>query len=167
MGLKDTLRLKFFGSSELVIRAMKTLKGDPPYLTLVISVSPLRTVSVVAGDKGKAAGSSSVQGSHAEGSKVILYGSEHLSVEDEESTGEGGDVVVLEDDLDRAMEFSASEASLNNLSSHLHGGKTPRDRSFNLVSNLLSFSGSYDAMDVDSAEALEKYVSDWLLVNKD
>ncbi|KAJ0576192.1 hypothetical protein HanOQP8_Chr05g0179241 [Helianthus annuus] len=35
MGLKEALRLKSFDSKELDIRATKTSKGDPPYLTLV------------------------------------------------------------------------------------------------------------------------------------
>ncbi|KAM0071807.1 hypothetical protein Hdeb2414_s0001g00029431 [Helianthus debilis subsp. tardiflorus] len=46
----------------------------------VIKVSPLRSVSMVASDKGKSVGSS---GAKNFGSKVILYGSEHQSVEDE------------------------------------------------------------------------------------
>ncbi|KAJ0615382.1 hypothetical protein HanIR_Chr02g0073431 [Helianthus annuus] len=53
-----------------------------------IRVSPLRSVSVVASDKGKCAGSSGAKNS---GSKVILYGSEHLSVEEESVAAEGGD----------------------------------------------------------------------------
>ncbi|KAF5789911.1 hypothetical protein HanXRQr2_Chr09g0376831 [Helianthus annuus] len=35
MGLKEALRLKSFDSKELDIRATKTPKGDPPYLSIV------------------------------------------------------------------------------------------------------------------------------------
>ncbi|KAJ0710670.1 hypothetical protein HanOQP8_Chr09g0315051 [Helianthus annuus] len=35
MGLKEALRLKSFDSKELHIRATKTPKGDPPYLSIV------------------------------------------------------------------------------------------------------------------------------------
>ncbi|MFS7890003.1 hypothetical protein Hanom_Chr00s000006g01613671 [Helianthus anomalus] len=35
MGLKDALRLKSFDSTELDVRATKTPKGDPPYLSIV------------------------------------------------------------------------------------------------------------------------------------
>ncbi|MFS7904524.1 hypothetical protein Hanom_Chr01g00037121 [Helianthus anomalus] len=35
MGLKNALRLKSFHSTELDIRATRTTKGDPPYLSIV------------------------------------------------------------------------------------------------------------------------------------
>ncbi|MFS7989865.1 hypothetical protein Hanom_Chr11g01051951 [Helianthus anomalus] len=35
MGLREALRLKSFDSKELEIRAMRTPKGDPPYLSVV------------------------------------------------------------------------------------------------------------------------------------
>ncbi|MFS8035108.1 hypothetical protein Hanom_Chr17g01589181 [Helianthus anomalus] len=81
MGLNDALRLKSFDSNELDIRATKTPKEDPSYLTIIsenlykirdpiaagdqgcsgsappkqaINVSLIRTVSVAASDKGKA-----------------------------------------------------------------------------------------------------------------
>ncbi|KAJ0668197.1 hypothetical protein HanPI659440_Chr17g0686341 [Helianthus annuus] len=84
MGLKEALRLKSFDSTELDIRATKTLKGDPPYLTVVkvnlysirepvattgqggSSLAPLaqaanvtsaQAASVVSEDKGKKTGS--------------------------------------------------------------------------------------------------------------
>ncbi|KAJ0700108.1 hypothetical protein HanOQP8_Chr10g0363811 [Helianthus annuus] len=116
MGLKDALRLKSFDSGELDIRATKTPKGDPPYLLIVnenlhtvrdpvvgggqdgsgsappvqvVNVSPIRAISAAGSGKGKRAGSSVAKGSD---SKVIMYGSEHLSVEDEGVAGEGDDV---------------------------------------------------------------------------
>ncbi|KAJ0781262.1 hypothetical protein HanPI659440_Chr06g0247301 [Helianthus annuus] len=113
MGLKDALRLKSFDSVELNVRATKTSKGDPPYLSVVqenlypirepmisvdqgglagqggsgsaplartVNLASVRVAAVVGGDKGKKTGSSEAKGS---GSKIVLYGSEHLSVEDE------------------------------------------------------------------------------------
>ncbi|KAJ0478545.1 hypothetical protein HanHA300_Chr13g0501231 [Helianthus annuus] len=89
MGLKEALRLKSFYSTDLDIWATRTPKGDPPYLSVVkenlYSIREptggagqgVQTVPV-AGDKGD--GSSGAQGSR---SKVILYGSIHLSAEDE------------------------------------------------------------------------------------
>ncbi|KAF5782285.1 hypothetical protein HanRHA438_Chr11g0506691 [Helianthus annuus] len=125
MGLKDAVRLKSFDSTELDVRATKTPKGDPPYLSVMQenlysireptsmvnqggsagqggagSAPSIRTVNLtlaqvttaVGSDKGKRTGSSDVKGS---GSKIILYGSEHLSVEDEwvraEEEDEGDD----------------------------------------------------------------------------
>ncbi|KAF5756230.1 hypothetical protein HanXRQr2_Chr17g0812191 [Helianthus annuus] len=257
MGLKDALRLKYFDLKEFEIRATKTVEGDKPYLQQVnenlyqicdpvvaegqggsgsvppeqpIDVSPLCSVSVMAGEKGKAADSGGVQGSQEGGSKLILVGSEHLSIEDEDPVGEGANVVIqpqdslkrcckqssksdanpkepkkprsvsmtnqvalLEDELDHATAFSASGALLDNLSTHLHGGKIPRDRPYTSNTSPLSFggpntrlvadvdmydcpspkktgpspSGSSEAMDVNSAEALEKHVPDWSLANKD
>ncbi|KAM0005750.1 hypothetical protein Hdeb2414_s0007g00243241 [Helianthus debilis subsp. tardiflorus] len=112
MGLKEALRLKSFDSTELDIRATRAPKGDPPYLTVVkenlhpirehvattgqggsssaplANVVPVRAVSVASGNKGKKTGSSGAKDS---GSKVVLYGSEHLSVEDEGVNTEGGE----------------------------------------------------------------------------
>ncbi|MFS7943298.1 hypothetical protein Hanom_Chr06g00498631 [Helianthus anomalus] len=89
MGLKDALGLKSFDTSEFEIRATKTVEGKP-YLQQVndnlylirdpvvaegqggsglvpleqpVNVSPLRSISAIIGDKGKAANSSDVQGS--------------------------------------------------------------------------------------------------------
>ncbi|KAJ0723486.1 hypothetical protein HanRHA438_Chr08g0366771 [Helianthus annuus] len=145
-------------------------------------------------------------------------------------------MVVLEEELDRAKEFSVSGTLLENLSAHLHRGKTSRDRPYTLPSSPLSFGGpdtplvadadmlnplpnkktgpsplgkpptgvdsnvsrtgtqpfdggdsasssplwyeteavlvcrelgSGDAMDMDSAKAVEKYVPDGSLANKD
>ncbi|KAJ0814467.1 hypothetical protein HanPSC8_Chr17g0786031 [Helianthus annuus] len=104
MGLKEALRLKSFDSTKLDIRATRTPKGDPPYLSVVkenlysireptaaagqggshsvpleqaVNVAQVQTAPV-AGDKGD--GSSRAQGS---GLKEILYGLVHLSAEDE------------------------------------------------------------------------------------
>ncbi|MFS7996613.1 hypothetical protein Hanom_Chr12g01131951 [Helianthus anomalus] len=82
MGLKDALRLKSIDSTELDVRATKTPKGDPPYLSVVQeNLYPIRKPTVPTG-------SNEVKGS---GSKIVLYGSEHLSVEDEGVNVEGGD----------------------------------------------------------------------------
>ncbi|MFS8017653.1 hypothetical protein Hanom_Chr15g01382981 [Helianthus anomalus] len=294
MGLKDALRLKSFDSGELDIRATKTPKGDPSYLSIVnenlyairdpvaaggqggsgstppvqvVNVSPICAVSAAGSGKGKGTCSSAAKGSD---SKVILYYSEHLSVEDKGVADEGDDAgdqpqislkrhrnpfsksdpnpkglkktklatkaVILEDEADRVTKFSVVGDLLENLGAYLHGGKTPRDCSFTLPPSPLSFGGtatklvadtemldplifkktelspsgkpttgvesnvsrpspqpfdgrdsasssplwyeteavficqelgSSDAMDVDLAEALEKYVPDWSLVNKD
>ncbi|MFS8017343.1 hypothetical protein Hanom_Chr15g01379261 [Helianthus anomalus] len=107
MGLKDALRLKSFDSTELDVRTTKTPKGDPPYLKVVqenlypiskptipvyqggsgsapsirtVNLASVQATTVDGGDKGKGTGSSEARGS---GSKIGLYGSEHLSVEDE------------------------------------------------------------------------------------
>ncbi|KAM0039237.1 hypothetical protein Hdeb2414_s0012g00379721 [Helianthus debilis subsp. tardiflorus] len=115
MRLKEALRLKSFDSTELDVRATKTPKGDPPYLTMVkenlypirepvattgqggsssapsarvVNMVSVQAAAVVGGDKGKKTGSSGAKGS---GSNVILYGSDHLSVEDEGVNAEGGD----------------------------------------------------------------------------
>ncbi|KAJ0568120.1 hypothetical protein HanIR_Chr06g0292551 [Helianthus annuus] len=228
MGLKDALRLKSFDSFELNVRATKTSKGDPPYLSVVqenlypirepmisvdqgglagqggsgsaplartVNLASVRVAAVVGGDKGKKTGSSEAKGS---GSKIVLYGSEHLSVEDEgvnadeeEGDDDGAGVrpqvslkrgrtifskpdpnpkqlkkkkkldfktVVLDDDeADRVTGFSTAGGLLENLDAHLHGSKTPRDQPL----------GSGELVDMDSAHALEKYVPDWSLANKD
>ncbi|KAJ0683119.1 hypothetical protein HanPI659440_Chr16g0654821 [Helianthus annuus] len=128
----------------------------------------------VSGDKGKGTGSSRAKDS---GSKVILYGSEHLFVEDEGVDADGGEddaevrpqvsfkrgqstsakpdpnpkgpkktklalkSIVLEDDADRVIDFSAAGGLLDNLDAHLHGGKTPRDQPFVLPTSPISFGG--------------------------
>ncbi|KAF5799063.1 hypothetical protein HanXRQr2_Chr07g0300241 [Helianthus annuus] len=111
----EALRLKSFDSSELDIRATRTPKGDPPYLTVVkenlcpirepaavagqggsssapsaqvANVAPVQTASVVGGYKGKKTESSGPKDS---GSKVVLYGSVHMFVEDEGVNAEGGE----------------------------------------------------------------------------
>ncbi|MFS7969578.1 hypothetical protein Hanom_Chr09g00810881 [Helianthus anomalus] len=306
MGLKDALRLKSFDSTELDVRATKTPKGDPPYLSIVqenlypireptaptnqggsarqggsgsapsiqmVNVAPAQTAAVVGGDRGKEKVSHEVKGSD---SKVVLYGSVHLSVEDEGVNVEGGDegdddvearpqislkrgqttssksdpnpktlkkkkldfrIITLDDDeVDQVTGFSTAGGLLENLDAHLHSGRTPRDRPVNLPTGPLSFRGpatkviedihmpeplsskkiepspsgkpttgvasnvsrpspqpidggdsasssplwyeteaificrelgSGDALDVDSARALEKYVPEWSLANKD
>ncbi|KAJ0879521.1 hypothetical protein HanRHA438_Chr10g0452461 [Helianthus annuus] len=115
MGLKEALRLKSFDSTELDVRATKTRKGILPILQwsrrifirsgsllpqLVreararppqhgrVNMVSVQAATVVGGDKGKKRGSSGAKGS---GSKVILYGSEHLSMEDEGVNAEGDD----------------------------------------------------------------------------
>ncbi|MFS8017344.1 hypothetical protein Hanom_Chr15g01379271 [Helianthus anomalus] len=66
--------------------------------------------------------------------------------------------MVLEDyEVDQVTGFSTAGGLMENLDAHLHGGRTPRDRPL----------GSGGAVDVDSAHALEKYVPDWSLANKD
>ncbi|KAJ0710863.1 hypothetical protein HanOQP8_Chr09g0317281 [Helianthus annuus] len=160
MGLKEALRLKSFDSTELDVRATRTPKGDPPYLSVVqenlfqireptapidqggsagqggsgsvpsiraLNVVPTQATAVV-GDKGKRSESVSAKGS---GSKFVIYGSEHLSVEDKGVHAEEGG----EGDNDGTEE----QPQL----------------------------GSGDALDVDSARALEKYVPEWSLANKD
>ncbi|KAJ0910857.1 hypothetical protein HanRHA438_Chr06g0256881 [Helianthus annuus] len=306
MGLKDALRLKSFDSTELDVRATKTPKGDPPYLSIVQenlyqirepvapvdqgglagqggsgsapstrtgNVAPARATAVVGSDKGKKTVSHEVKGSD---SKVVLYGSVHLSVEDEEANVEGGDggdddvearpqislkrgrttsskadpnpkklkkknldfkTITLDDDeVDQVTGFSIAGGLLEDLDAHLHGGRTPRDRPVNLSTSPLAFGGpatkviedihmpdppsskkiepspsgkptmgvasnvsrpspqpidggdsasssplwyeteavflcrelgSGDALDVDSARALEKYIPEWSLANKD
>ncbi|KAJ0725743.1 hypothetical protein HanPI659440_Chr12g0462311 [Helianthus annuus] len=307
MGLKDALRLKSFDSTELDVRATKTPKGDPPYLSVVqenlypireptapvnqggsagqggsgsapsihtTNVTPAQAAAVVGDDKGKIAVLHEAKGS---GSKIVLYGLEHLSVEDEDVNVEGGDegdddvearpqislkrgrttsfkadpnpktlkkkkkldfkTITLDDDeVDQVIGFSSAGGLLDNLNAHLHGGRTPRDRPVNLPTSPLSFGGpttkviedihmpdplsfkkiepspsgkpttrvasnvsrpspqpidggdsasssplwyeteavficrelgSGDAVDVDSARALEKYIPDWSLANKD
>ncbi|KAF5768348.1 hypothetical protein HanRHA438_Chr14g0646031 [Helianthus annuus] len=198
-GLKYALRLKSFDSTELEIRATRTPKGDPPYLSVVqenlysirenavmtgqggsnsaplvqtANVAPVQTTLAVGGDKGKWTGSS---GDKDSGSKVILYGSEHLSVEVEGVNADGDDAevrpqvsfkrgrntsskpdpnpkgpkktkldlksIILEDDANQVTEFSATGGLLENLSAHLHGGKTSRDQPFALPTSLKSFEG--------------------------
>ncbi|KAJ0703013.1 hypothetical protein HanPI659440_Chr14g0546211 [Helianthus annuus] len=122
--------------------------------------------------KGKWTGSS---GDKDSGSKVILYGSEHLSVEVEGVNADGDDAevrpqvsfkrgrntsskpdpnpkgpkktkldlksIILEDDANQVTEFSATGGLLENLSAHLHGGKTSRDQPFALPTSLKSFEG--------------------------
>ncbi|KAM0019314.1 hypothetical protein Hdeb2414_s0026g00684021 [Helianthus debilis subsp. tardiflorus] len=115
MGLKEALRLKSFDSTELGIRATRTPEGDPPYLTVVkenlysirepvatvgqggsssaplaqvANVTLVQAASAVSRDKGKKTGSSGTKDS---GSKVVLYGSEHLSIKDEGVNTEGGE----------------------------------------------------------------------------
>ncbi|MFS7998184.1 hypothetical protein Hanom_Chr12g01150751 [Helianthus anomalus] len=150
MGLKEALRLKSSDSSELDIRAKKTPNGDPPYLSIVnenlneirgpafvtgqggsssapitqaVNVVPVQAMLAAGGDKGKRTGSSRARGSS---SKIVLYGSEHLSVEDEGMDADGDDV---------------GDQPRENLSAHLHGGKTPRDQPFTLPASPISFRG--------------------------
>ncbi|MFS8008928.1 hypothetical protein Hanom_Chr14g01278631 [Helianthus anomalus] len=53
MGLKEALRLKSFDSTELDIRATRTPKGDPPYLSVVKeNLYPIREPVVAAGQGG-------------------------------------------------------------------------------------------------------------------
>ncbi|MFS8016495.1 hypothetical protein Hanom_Chr15g01369351 [Helianthus anomalus] len=104
MSLKDALRLKSIKVPEFEIRASKT--EGKPYLEVVnkgsgsnppekvVNVSTIRSASVVVSDKGKYLGAGGAQGSQEGGSagKFILYGSEHLSVEDEGLLDEGVEV---------------------------------------------------------------------------
>ncbi|KAJ0533365.1 hypothetical protein HanRHA438_Chr09g0389721 [Helianthus annuus] len=296
MGLKEALRLKSFDSKELDVRATKTPKGDPPYLTIVkenlYSIRELvaeagqggsasvpleqttnvsaRTAPTGGGDERKETGSSDPKDTD----KVVLYGSVHMSVEDEGVNAGGGEneedddefrpqvsfkrrrggsskadlnpkklkktkgdkVIILEDEVDQVTGFSVAGGLLENLDAHLHGGRTPRDQHVNLPLSPLSFGGqttkvidvtnmpdpsslkkidlspssklttgvasnisrpspqqfdggdsasssplwyeteaiflcrelgSGGAMEMDSAQALERYVPDWSLVNKD
>ncbi|MFS8003433.1 hypothetical protein Hanom_Chr13g01213921 [Helianthus anomalus] len=61
--------------------------GSAPSIRTVNEAS-VHTSAVVGSDKGKRTVSHEAKGS---GSKLVLYGSEHLSVEDEEVNVEGGD----------------------------------------------------------------------------
>ncbi|MFS7924947.1 hypothetical protein Hanom_Chr03g00278591 [Helianthus anomalus] len=178
MGLKEALRLKSFDSTELDIRATKTPKGDPPYLNVVqenlyhireltapvnqggsagqggsglapsirtSNVVPAQT-TVVAGDKGKRFGSVSAKES---GSKFVIYGSEHLSIEDEgvraeeeeEEGGGDGDGAEVQPQVDQVTGFSTAGGLLENLDAHLDSGRTPRDRPVNIPTSPLSFGG--------------------------
>ncbi|MFS8012008.1 hypothetical protein Hanom_Chr14g01315671 [Helianthus anomalus] len=85
----EALRLKSFDSTEFDVRGTRTPKGDPPYLSggsgsvpsiRTSNVVPVQAAAVV-GDKGKRSESVSAKGS---GSKFVIYGLEHLSIEDEE-----------------------------------------------------------------------------------
>ncbi|KAJ0791411.1 hypothetical protein HanOQP8_Chr01g0005231 [Helianthus annuus] len=103
--------------------------------------------------------------------------------------------ITLDDDEDDlAIDFSTVGGLLANLNAHLHGGRTPRDHLVTGPTSPLSFGGgntkvfedihmpdpclsrrpslvlrlgSGDVGDMDSARALEKYIPDWSLVNKD
>ncbi|KAM0051425.1 hypothetical protein Hdeb2414_s0007g00236351 [Helianthus debilis subsp. tardiflorus] len=103
MGLKEALRLKSFESKELDVRATRTPKDDPPYLSIggsagqggsgstpaaqVLNVSPAQTTVAVGSDKGKNASSSGTKGS---GSKFVIEDEGvHLSIEDEGVHAEG------------------------------------------------------------------------------
>ncbi|MFS8010073.1 hypothetical protein Hanom_Chr14g01292701 [Helianthus anomalus] len=120
-GLKDALRLRSFDSTELDVRATKTPKGDPPYLSIVQeNLYPIRepTAPIDPGGLAGQGGSGSVPSiqtvnvapaqaavvtsddkgkekvSHevkGSNSMVVLYCSVHLSVEDEGVNVEGGD----------------------------------------------------------------------------
>ncbi|KAJ0816842.1 hypothetical protein HanPI659440_Chr00c10g0722721 [Helianthus annuus] len=118
MGLKEALRLKSFDLKELDIRATKTPKGDPPYLSIVqgnlyqirvpeapdnqggsgsapvaqtANVVPAQAVVVVDDAEGNKTGLIGTKGS---GSKIVIEDEGvHLSVGDEEAPagGEKGD----------------------------------------------------------------------------
>ncbi|KAJ0601453.1 hypothetical protein HanIR_Chr03g0128521 [Helianthus annuus] len=243
MGLKEALRLKSFEPKEFEIRATRTPKGDPPYLSVVqgnlyqfrepkapenqggsagqggsgsapvaqiADVAPVQAMVVVGDAKGKESGSIGTKGS---GSKFVIEDEGvHLSVGDEGERDEGVEkgsddkdedeadegeptqvslkrkravssksgpklkqvkkkktdskVITLDDD-DQVTEFFTAGGILENLDAHLHGGRTPRDRPVNIPPNLLLRLGSGGVEDMDSARALEKYVPEWPLTNKD
>ncbi|KAM0050345.1 hypothetical protein Hdeb2414_s0008g00296531 [Helianthus debilis subsp. tardiflorus] len=98
--------------------------------------------------------------------------------------------VVTPDDDDHVTAFSTAGGVLENLDAHLHEGRTPRDHPLQIPLSPLSFgeggakvvtdlrtsdpkkvvpspSGSGDFEGADAANALEKYVPEWSLVNKD
>ncbi|KAJ0728685.1 hypothetical protein HanLR1_Chr07g0244441 [Helianthus annuus] len=102
--------------------------------------------------------------------------------------------ITLDDDEDDlATDFSSAGGLMANLNAHLHGGRTPRDHLATGSTSPLSFgggntkvledvhmpdplsfkkiepspSGLGDVGDMDSARALEKYILDLSLVNKD
>ncbi|MFS7964434.1 hypothetical protein Hanom_Chr08g00750341 [Helianthus anomalus] len=103
MGLKEALRLKSFDSKELYVRATRTLKGDPPYLSggsagqagsgsapaaPVLNISSIQTAVVAGSDRGKKTGSSGTKGS---GSKFVIEDDGvHVSIEDEGVHAEEG-----------------------------------------------------------------------------
>ncbi|KAF5805683.1 hypothetical protein HanXRQr2_Chr05g0212351 [Helianthus annuus] len=188
MGLKDALRLKSFKVPKFEIRVSK-MKGGKPYLEVVnevlyqirdptpvdgqggsgsnpperiVNVSPIRSASVVISDKGKTIGTGGGQVFQEGGSagKVVLYRSEHLSIEDEglldervattfqlkvslkrhhkqtskadsspqqlkrpKSVSVFCQEVIVEDERDRGLDFSASVGLLENLATHLTEGK--------------------------------------------
>ncbi|KAF5762643.1 hypothetical protein HanPI659440_Chr15g0575721 [Helianthus annuus] len=68
---------------------------------------------MVAGEKGKTADSGDAQGSQEGGSKVILVGSEHLSIEDEDLVGRGADVIFQPQDSLKRRHKQSSKSDLN------------------------------------------------------
>ncbi|KAF5756057.1 hypothetical protein HanXRQr2_Chr17g0810101 [Helianthus annuus] len=170
MGLKEALRLKSFDSTELDIRATKTPKGDPPYLTVVkvnlYSISePVATTGQGCSSLAPLAQAANVTSAQA--------ASVHLSIEDEGVNTEGG-----EDDAEVRPQVSFKRgrntsskpdpnlkklkktkldlktvvledevdqvtgfSAAGKLDAHLHCGKTPRDRPVNLPPSPLSFGG--------------------------
>ncbi|MFS7970921.1 hypothetical protein Hanom_Chr09g00826591 [Helianthus anomalus] len=184
MGLKEALRLKSFDSTEFDFRATRTPKGDPPCLSVVqenlypirepttpinqgglagqggsgsapsirtSNVVPVQATAVVS-DKGKRPESVSAKGSD---SKFVLYGSEHLSVEDEGVHAEEEEkkvilkkkkldfhTITLDDDgVNQVTGFSTAGGLLENLDAHLHSGRTPSDRPVTFPTSSLSFGG--------------------------
>ncbi|MFS7978440.1 hypothetical protein Hanom_Chr10g00915521 [Helianthus anomalus] len=185
-----------FDSTEFDVRATRTPKGDPPYLSVVqenlypireptapitqggsagqggsgsvpsiwtSNVVPVQATAVV-GDKGKRSESVSAKG--GSGSKFVTYGSEHLSVEDEEVHAQVSlkrrrnnskpdpnlkilkkkkldfHTITLDDDeVDQVTSFSTAGGLLENLNAHLHSGRTPRDRPVTLPTSPFSFGG--------------------------
>ncbi|MFS8021774.1 hypothetical protein Hanom_Chr16g01431381 [Helianthus anomalus] len=99
MGLKEALRLKSFDSKELDIRATKTPKGDPPYLSggstgqggsgsAPADAVPIQEIVVAGGDKGK---NVNLSGKKESGSKIIIEDERvRLSIEDERVHTEEG-----------------------------------------------------------------------------
>ncbi|KAM0019220.1 hypothetical protein Hdeb2414_s0026g00683021 [Helianthus debilis subsp. tardiflorus] len=54
----------------------------------------------------------------------------------------GSKTIILEDEDDQVTRFSAAGGVLENLDSHLHGGRTPRDRPVNIPLSPLYFGGA-------------------------
>ncbi|KAJ0467690.1 hypothetical protein HanIR_Chr14g0688061 [Helianthus annuus] len=240
MGLKDALRLKSFDSTELDVRATKTPKGDPPYLSVHLSVED-EEVNVEGGDEGddedvEAHPQVSLKRGRTTSSKADPNPKTLKKKKKKKKKLDFKTITLDDDEVDQVKGFSSTGGLLDNLDAHLHSGRTPRDRPINLPTSPISFGGpttkviedihmpdplsfkkiepspsgkpttgvasnvsrpspqlidggdsasssplwyeteavficrelgSGDAVDVDPAHALEKYVPEWSLANKD
>ncbi|KAJ0669703.1 hypothetical protein HanOQP8_Chr13g0465661 [Helianthus annuus] len=164
MGLKDALRLKSFDSTELDVRASKTPKGDPPYLSVVQeNIYQIREPTAPTDQGGSAGqgGSGSapsirtvvnpIQVTAVVGDKGNKTGSSGTKGRNTSSNPDPNPkkknkkldfkTITLDDEDDHATGFSAVGGLLENLDAHLHGGRTPRDRPVNIPRSPLSFGG--------------------------
>ncbi|MFS8016393.1 hypothetical protein Hanom_Chr15g01368151 [Helianthus anomalus] len=94
--IREAGRIQKLSKHILVMGKISTMWPEPDYFPMIrwngaVNVSTIRSASVVVNDKGKSLAVDGAQGSQEGGSvgKVILYGSEHLSVEDESPLDEG------------------------------------------------------------------------------
>ncbi|MFS7901916.1 hypothetical protein Hanom_Chr01g00005171 [Helianthus anomalus] len=143
MGLKEALRLKSFVTSELDVRATKTPKGDPPYLTVVKeNLYPIREPTVPVDQGGSAGQGGSGSAPSVRTVNLALVQVTSVAGDDRgKRTGSRGRRGP-EDEVDQVTGFSAAGGLLGNLDAHLHGAKTPRDRPVTLPPSPLSFGGS-------------------------
>ncbi|MFS7955406.1 hypothetical protein Hanom_Chr07g00642231 [Helianthus anomalus] len=159
MGLKEALRLKSFDSKELDIRATKTPKGDPPYLSVVQENLYQIRKPEAPNNQGGLAGQGSSGVHSEEGAEGDDDGGEErpqASFKRRRATSSEPDLslrlvkmkkldfltITLDDDeVDQTTGFSDAGILLENLNAHLHGGRTPRDCPVNIPSSPLSFGG--------------------------